>query len=37
MAEDKELKSIKSFLRSVLITSKDGVPAYNLQSKTILQ
>ena len=31
--EDKELKNIKSFLRSVLITAKDGVPAYSLQSK----
>ena len=33
MADEKALKGIKSFLRSVLISSKDGVPAYNLQSK----
>ncbi|XP_052271235.1 tudor domain-containing protein 7-like isoform X3 [Dreissena polymorpha] len=31
MEEDKELKNVKSMLRSVLMSSKDGVPAYQVQ------
>ena len=34
MGDEKLLKGVKSFLRSVLISSKDGVAAYNLQSKS---
>ena len=34
MADEKVLKGVKSFLRSVLISSKNGVAAYNLQSKS---